>query len=418
MLELFAVKMHLLSKQKPKAVFTVVIILYSTFLFLPSPSAAALYNYPTLTPSSSSYYDPPYIRYIQQSTELQTTTDSNKTESDNITIGNTVTFLTPDIRINYPATWNAFPGVPTSPYVDSVVTFTLLPQNNNNITDSDVGKAILNIAKHALFHEVVTLEEYVGTQLYFLRNTIPGFNLLQFNTTTLDGRPAYEAVYTGLEGSDQTKTMKLWVKSGSFRYIVTYSTNVESFPSQLETVRNMISSFKMTGAQAPPEALSITEGLEHIPESSREKVVAFANALVLSSVFDNNLVQFMEGSSTTIPENFTKLPVSPTAGDGVNGSSISAYYYITPSYLSPKSDNTETNKQPYKLLILLLVDNISNRLITGTPIDYRVSINGTNFNFAENGTTTTGADIKVLTGSELAEALKNNQQQYSIKIDV
>jgi hypothetical protein len=394
--------LRLLPKQKTKLEFTVIV--YSVILFLSSISAS------TSSSSSSSFssYDPS-IYNIQQATELRTSAESN------ITMGNTITFMTPEISIDYPATWNALPGIPTSPYVDSIVTFTLLPQKNNN-SNLDGSMAILNIAKHALFHEVVELEEYVGTQLYFLRNTIPGFNLLQFNKTTLDSRPAYEAVYTGLEGSDETKTMKLWVRSGSFRYIVTYSTNAESFPTHLESIRNMTGSLKITGAQAPPEAISITKGLEHIPDSSREKVLTFANALVLSSVFDSNLIQFMEGSSTTFPSNFTKLPAHPA--DDENGSSISAYYYITPTYLSPKSDNPETNKEPYKLLVLIFANNTSNKLITGSPpLDYRVTINGTNFNFEENGTTSTGADIKILTGTAFAEALKNTQQ-YSIRLDI
>ena len=129
-------------------------------------------------------------------------------------MNNTITFLTPELRINYPSNWNALPGIPTSPYIDSLVTFTLLPQKNDSNLDDSV--AMLNIARHSLFDKVVELEEYVGTQLYFLRNTIPGFNLLQFNRTTLDGRPAYQAVYTGLEGTQETETMKLWVTSGIF----------------------------------------------------------------------------------------------------------------------------------------------------------------------------------------------------------
>ena len=179
---------------------------------------------PSISETSASPSSPSYISFgydYQQATELRRTPESNITTDD------TITFLTPEIRINYPSSWDALPGIPTSPYVDSIVTFTLLPQNNSNSGDS---VAVLNIARHSLFHEVVELEEYVGTQLYFSRNTIPGFNLLQFNKTTLDGRPAYEAVYTGLEGSEVTKTMKLWVSSGSFRYIVTYSTDPESFP--------------------------------------------------------------------------------------------------------------------------------------------------------------------------------------------
>ena len=99
----------------------------------------------------------------------------------------------------------------------------------------------------------------------------------------------------------------------SFRYIATYSTNPESFPAHLEIVRNMISSLKITGAQAPPDVILIGEGLKHIPDNSKEKLRIFVNGLVLSSVFDSNLVQFMEGSTATVPSNFTKLPTYPAS---------------------------------------------------------------------------------------------------------
>jgi hypothetical protein len=398
--------LQLLPKQKVKLGF--IVVLYSIILiFLPSISTASA------SPSSSSSYIPFGYDY-QQATELQTTTLES-----NITTDNTIAFVIPEMRINYPSSWNALPGIPTSPYVDSIVTFTLLPQNNSNNSNLDNSVAILNIARHSLFDQVVALEEYVGTQLYFLRNTIPGFNLLQpLNKTTLDGRPAYQAVYTGLEGTDETETMKLWVTSGSFRYIITYSTNPESFATHLESVRNMIGSFKITGAQAPPDVVLIGEGLKHIPENSKEKLKSFVNGLVLSSVFDGNLVQFMEGSTATVPPNFTKVSTYSSADDSGSSSSVSAYSYISPSYLSPESDRPVTNEEPYKLLVLMFTNSTSNKLITGpSPIDYRVSINGTNFNFEENGTTPTGADIIVLNGTSFVEALKN-PQEYRIRLDI
>ena len=376
-------------------------------------SSVILPSLPSVSTASASSVSGPSSSYIsfrygyQQATELQTTPEANST------LDNTITFLIPEIRINYSSSWNALPGIPTSPYVDSIVTFTLLPQNKTNLDDS---VAILNIARHSLFDEVVELEEYVGTQLYFLRNTIAGFKLLQFDNTTLDGRPAYQAVYTGLEGTDETQTMKLWVASGSFRYVVTYSTDPESFPTYLETIRNMVRSFKITGAQAPPDLVLIGEGLRHIPENSREKLRTFVNGLVLSSVIDSNLVQFMEGSTDTVPPNFTKVPAYSAAND--DASNISAYYYLSPSYLSPESDRPETNNEPYKLLVLMFTNNTSNKLITAPlSIDYTISINGSNFSFEENGTTSTGVDIKILNGTSFVEALKN-PQEYNIRLDI
>jgi hypothetical protein len=379
-------------------------------LLFPSVSAAAAAAAPASPSSYSSSHVAPSIHYIQQATELPQTIPRSNT-----TMNNTITFLTPELRINYPPSWNALPGIPTSPYIDSLVTFTLLPQKNDSNLDDSV--AMLNIARHSLFDEVVELEEYVGTQLYFLRNTIPGFNLLQFDRTTLDGRPAYQAVYTGLEGTQETETMKLWVTSGSFRYIATYSTNPESFPAHLESVRNMIGSLKITGAQAPPDVILIGEGLKHIPENSKEKLRTFVNGLVLSSVFDSNLVQFLEGSTPAVPSNFTKLPTYPISADD-DGSSISAYYYMSPTYLSPESGRPETNNEPYKLLVLMFTNNTSNKLITAPlSIDYTISINGSNFYFEENGTTSTGADIKILNGTSFVETLKN-PQEYNIKLDI
>jgi hypothetical protein len=179
----------------------------------------------------------------------------------------------------------------------------------------------------------------------------------------------------------------------------------------------MISSLKITGAQAPPDVILIGEGLKHLPENSKENLRTFVNGLVLSSVFDSNLVQFMEGSTATVPSNFTKLPTYP-AFDDDNGSSISAYYYMRPSYLSPESDRPGTNKEPYKLLVLMFTNNTSNKLITAPlSIDYGISINGSNFSFEENGTTSTGADIKILNGTSFVEALKN-PQEYSIRLDI
>jgi hypothetical protein len=375
-------------------------MLYSVILlFLPSISAAYA------SPSSSPYV--PFGHDDQQATEPQITPQSNTTTE------NTITFVTPEIRINYPSSWNAFPAIPTSPYVDSIVTFTLPPENNSDTSVDSTG--ILNIAKHAFFHESVELEEYVGTQVYFLRNTIPGFNLVQqLNKTTLDGKPAYQAVYTGLEGTDTTETMKLWVRSGSIRYIVTYSANAEIFSSHLESVRNILGSLSIAGAQANIDIGRITEVLDFIPPSSRDKVLNFVNNLVLDSVFDESLKQFVEGSNTTLPSNFTKLPAYSAAGED---SSISAYYYISPAYLSPTINNPEI-KEPYKLLVLLFTNNTSNTLISEPPpIDYKLRINGTDISFEENGTTPTGLDVKILNGISFVEALKN-PQQYSIGLDI
>jgi len=400
-------EVQIFSMQKSNA--RLLVVLFSVVMFMPLLSQAYSSSSPP-PPLYSSYGSPPpqsSLLYIQESTDLQAAPESN------LTLDSTISFVTPEIRINYPATWNALPGIPTSPYVDSVVTFSWIPQYDN-ISNSSDSMAILNIARHGLFHESVLLEEYVGTQLYFLRNTIPGFNLLQFNKTTLDGRPAYEAVYTGLEGTDTTQTMKLWVSSGSSRYIVTYSANAENFAANLDSARNMIGSLKIVGAQANLDMRRIGEILDHVPLTSREKVLMFANGPVLNSVFDDTVEQFIEEDSNMMPpSNFTRVPVY---GAATEGSNITAYSYISPTYLSPKSESQESS-EPYKLLVLIFRNgnNITNESMTEPPLaaGYKLKVNGTNFNFEENVTTETGVDIKILNGTSFVEALRN-PQQYSI----
>jgi len=155
-------------------------MLYSVILlFLPS-ILVAVSAFPSSPPHIAFDYD------YQLVTQLQTAPESNTTTTDNTA---TITFVIPEIRINYSSSWEAFPGIPQSPYVDSIVTFRLLPQNKTD-SNLDSSTAILNIARHSLFDQVIESQEYVGTQLYFLRNTIPGFKLLQSGNTTLDGRPA------------------------------------------------------------------------------------------------------------------------------------------------------------------------------------------------------------------------------------
>ena len=331
----------------------------------------------------------------------------------NIIIPNNINFTTPEISILYPINWNIVKGTFQSEDINSIITFRSPPTQND--TDSSPA-AVLNIAKYDLGPVNITIDQaidrYANLQLFSLRATIPDLQLIQFNKVILAHRPAYQIVYNGLQGTEETTTMKLWVvDQSSFSstvYTITYSANSENFPLHFESAMDMIGSLVIQEkvARAPTEAFLVLEFLEYIPEASRLKLHQVSNLPILKSILGGDLtrfIDFIKGSTNMPPLNFTRLPTNPE-------DPIAIHYYLSSPHLNATNDNI------YTILVLIFTDNISNRVLA-EPIDYTVRISGTNFNFTEDGSTSTGLDVKILNATSLEETLKNTQE-FKLKIDV
>jgi hypothetical protein len=356
----------------------------------------------TLLVSTFSYSSP----FLASPYKLQQAIASTSAES-NITIPSKINFTTPEISILYPVNWNAVKGTFQGEDMNSIITFRTPPEN-----DRDSSLAILNIARYDLGPVNITAEQYANGQLLFLRGTIPDFQLIQFNEITLDRRPAYQIMYSGLEGTEETKTIRLWIidqsSFGSTAYTITYSAKSEYFSIYLANVRDIINSFVMQErvARAPTEAFLVAEFLEHVPEPSRQKLQEVTNLPILKSILGGDLTKFIDfinAAINTPPSNFVRLPTHPN-------DDIAIHYQLSSPHLNA------TNDSIYAILVLIFTDNISNRVLV-EPVDYKVRINGTNFNFTEDGSTSTGLDIKILNGTSLEEALKNTQE-YKLEVDV
>jgi hypothetical protein len=346
--------------------------------------------------------------YKLEEAEASTSVESN------IIIPNKINFTTPEISILYPVSWNIVKGTFQSEDINSIITFRSPPDND---TDSSPA-AILNIARYDLGPVNMTIEQtidrYANLQLFSLRATIPDFQLIQFNKVILADRLAYQIVYNGLHGTEETTTMKLWVVDqpssfGSTAYTITYSANSENYPIYLESAMDMIGSFVIRErvARAPTEAFLFLEFLEYIPEPSREKLHEMTSLPILKSILGGDLtrfIDFIKGSTNIPPSNFARLPTNPD-------DDIAIHYHLSPPHLNATNDNI------YTILVLVFTDNISNRVLA-EPIDYRVRINGTNFSFTEDGSTSTGLDIRILNGTSLEEALKNNTEEYKLEVDI
>jgi hypothetical protein len=324
-----------------------------------------------------------------------------------VIISNKINFTTPEVTILYPVNWNVVKGTFQSDETNSIITFRLLAQN-----ETDNSLAILNIAMYDLGPVNMTSERYADLQLSSLRATIPDFQLIQYNETSLAGRPAYQSVYSGLEGTTETKTMKLWVidqsSFGSTAYTITYSSKPENYLTHLTGATDMIKSFAIHEkvGRAPSHRLLDAELLEYVPEPSRQKLANITNLPGLKPILGDdpaNFTNFIKGSSNILPSNLTRLPIDP---DG----NVAIHYHLSSAYLNPRNNIT------YAALVLVFTDNATNRVLA-EPIDYEIKINGSNFAFEENGNTSTGLDIKILSGRALEEALKNSQE-YELWLDI
>jgi hypothetical protein len=342
------------------------------------------------------------LNYDPQQAIASTSAESN------IMIPNKINFTIPEMSLLYPVNWNAVKGTFQSEGMNSIITFRSPPQND---TDNSFG--ILNIAIHDLGPANITTERYASGQSLFLEGSITDFQLIDYNMTTLAGRPAYQIVYMGLEGLYLTKTMKLWVMDqfsfGSTAYTITYRAKLEDYPIYLASAKDMINSLVIQErvARAPSEAFVVLDLLEHVPEPSRQRLRDVSNLPILKSILGGDLttfIDFIKGSTNTPPSNFAKLPTDPDDDD------MAIYYQLSPAYLNA------TNDTVYVVLAVIFAENTSNRALV-EPIDYKVRINGTNLNFEENGSTSTGLDIKVINGTSLEEALETSQD-YELTVDV
>jgi hypothetical protein len=364
-----------------------------------------------LTLCISSLFASTFFPFFPSPYNVQQAIASTNVESNAI-IPNKINFTSSDVSILYSANWKAVSGTFRSEDMNSIITFRLLPEN-----DTDNSLAILNVAKRELGSGNTTIGQYANLQLFLLRGTISDFELIQYNNTiTLSGRPAYQIVYSGLEGTGETKTMKLGVidhlpSFGTTVYTITYSAKPENYDIHLASALDIINSFIIRDkfARAPQADILEAELLEYIPRPSIQELRNIANLTGLKFILGDHvtsLLDFIKGSSNMPPPNFSRLPTLPN-------DSMSIHYHLSPAYFNP------TNNSIYAILVLIFTDNTSNRVLI-EPIDYKVNIsgiNGTNFSFEKEGNTSTGLDMKILSGTSLGEALKNSQE-YKLGVDV
>jgi hypothetical protein len=92
-----------------------------------------------------------------------------------------------------------------------------------------------------------SLEQNVDAQINSLRDSLPDFEIIESNATTVaGGNRVHTIVYTFKVGEDEYKATEFWIIKADKLYYLKYSTESEKSDNHGSTIRKMIDSFRIT----------------------------------------------------------------------------------------------------------------------------------------------------------------------------
>ncbi len=208
----------------------------------------------TITPPSSETDVPP------PNTPETTTTTPPSSETANFLIYEN---RTAGIKIQYPSNWqiNEYAYL-IDPIVANIVGFHgPLSLESTNTFREYFGISIVNLPEN------VTLDSYYR---YLSRswNTIPGVNIIESDTITLAGNPAYRTVSTWRDEIQQLKNQIIVMVNNGKSYMLTYGANEEDYESYLSTIQKMINSFELINSNESTNAYTTNTTPTQPPETT------------------------------------------------------------------------------------------------------------------------------------------------------
>lgn len=90
-----------------------------------------------------------------------------------------------------------------------------------------------------------TLDEYTEMALAQGQTYIPLFVVRESRSTTLDGQPAQEVVYTGVQGERAMRSLGIWTLVNDRVYILTYTAEDQEYTAFRSIVQQMIRSMEI-----------------------------------------------------------------------------------------------------------------------------------------------------------------------------
>jgi PsbP-like protein len=140
-----------------------------------------------------------------------------------------------NFRINHPAAWQIV-GNKAILYNNMVVGFGIPKENSTDLSFDSLCIYVLDMPANYN----ISLNEFIDLNIRDLKDTRPGFNLIESTPTTLGGVPAYQIVFTEIG----QKKLGISAIKGNKVYMVSYGTRPERYLKYISTVEQMIASFE------------------------------------------------------------------------------------------------------------------------------------------------------------------------------
>jgi serine/threonine-protein kinase len=139
------------------------------------------------------------------------------------------------IIIQYPSNWEKIL------HLDGFVTFIALKESDSSTYPAGIGLRVEELSSRS-----VSLEEITRVQIENLTQNYPDLDLVESSATTIEGNPAHKIEFTPTDDKEEKrKAMQIWTLKDDKAYLFTYKADPKKYSAYLQTIQDMIKSFKI-----------------------------------------------------------------------------------------------------------------------------------------------------------------------------
>jgi hypothetical protein len=150
------------------------------------------------------------------------------------------------IKILYPSDWKPF-------QTSTTVNRTIIEFRQKVMSEHDTLTSFMTVSVENLSGTIRTLDVLTKQNVDLANKTLPNFQLIESNITTLANNPAYKIISTFANSrpgddplhSPQFQTMTIWTIKGDRMYTISYSQITSEFSRYLPIIQKMIDSLEI-----------------------------------------------------------------------------------------------------------------------------------------------------------------------------
>jgi len=113
-------------------------------------------------------------------------------------------------------------------------------------SDSSTYPAGIGLRVEELSSRVYHSRKLQGCRLKNLTQSYPDLDLIESSATTIEGNPAHKIEFTATDDREEKrKAMQIWTLKDDKAYLFTYKADPTKYTAYLQTIQDMIKSFKI-----------------------------------------------------------------------------------------------------------------------------------------------------------------------------